>query len=99
VSERSRALERVLLLIERAVHSDTPEEEARTSAVLAARLIHEHDLLRGASASVITPANGTNASAAVGFPWDKPRYPAAPPDDSDLVDVSIATREQRGRRR
>jgi hypothetical protein len=35
-------LERVRSLLERAAHPETPEEEARTCAVIAARLIHKN---------------------------------------------------------
>ena len=38
----AKTLERVRLLLERAGHPGTPEEEARTSATLAARLIYAH---------------------------------------------------------
>jgi hypothetical protein len=39
-----KVLERVRALLERAGHPDTPPEEARTSAVLAARMIREYKL-------------------------------------------------------
>lgn len=38
------ALDRVKKLVERAVHSSTPEEEARTCAVKALQLLTEHKL-------------------------------------------------------
>ena len=36
---------RVRALLERATHASTPEEEARTSALIAARLIRQHNLV------------------------------------------------------
>ena len=41
----SHVKKQVLSLIERAVHPTTPEEEARTSALIACRLIQKHGLL------------------------------------------------------
>lgn len=47
-----KALERVRSLIARAVHPDTPVEEARTSAMIACKLIAEHKLLDNTAEAV-----------------------------------------------
>lgn len=44
-SSMTSALDRVTALLDRAGHEGTPEEEARTSAVLAARMIRQHGLV------------------------------------------------------
>ncbi len=42
-----KVIDKVKLLIARAVHASTPKEESRTSAVLACKLIVEHDIQLG----------------------------------------------------
>ena len=46
----AKTLQKVLALLARAAHPHTPEEEARTSAIIAARMIFASGLQIGASA-------------------------------------------------
>lgn len=45
----SAAIDRMKALVARAVHISTPEEEARSCAIIACRQIHQHGLLTGGS--------------------------------------------------
>lgn len=47
----SSVLERAKALLARAIHAGTPQEEARSSAVIACKLIAEHGLLGSSSAA------------------------------------------------
>ena len=48
-ADREKLRTRAVVLVARAAHASTPEEEARTSAVVAAKLIHAEKLLEAAS--------------------------------------------------
>lgn len=48
IVRRRKSLDKARKLLSRAVHPNTPEEEARTTALIAAREIHDHKLLEPA---------------------------------------------------
>lgn len=67
--DRSRAINRITALIDRAAHEGTPEEEARTCALMACKQIKQHGLAVG---TLFRP-NGANGYAA------PPPYNEPPP--------------------
>ena len=79
--KRERARGRVRDLIARAVHEGTAEEEARTSAIIAVRLLHAEQLLEPEpAAAAVTPVSGVGSSTPSPFaggsynPWTGVRY-------------------------
>lgn len=91
---------RVRALIDRAAHEATPEEEARSSAVIACKLIHKHSLLATVATtfsaaedftrSYSTPSASTRSASAKkpkgrSRPWVDPTYDDEDPDVVKLV--------------
>jgi hypothetical protein len=73
-------LARVLALVERAAHDGTPEEEARTSAVIACKLIHKHDLLR-----LLPPAAEPKKRGSAPRPTPKPTQKETSDPDAPVI--------------
>lgn len=78
-------LAKIEALIARAAHPDTPVEEARTSAVIAAKLIREHEV-------VLVEKNGARGSGRL--------WPGSPGGDSivdisDIIDMIFRNQERR----
>lgn len=74
MTDRRHAIEKARAMVERAAHEATPEEEARTAGVLAARFILSEGLLDDAPARPSPPSSGgwrTPPPQSSGFrtPW------------------------------
>jgi hypothetical protein len=73
MDDRSRIIERVNALIERAVHESTPVEEARTSALIAVKEIKKHGLAVGTLVKVAPPPRASH------YEHHNPWYDQRPP--------------------